>query len=135
MERKNTKVWITQKRGNSKNEEVSRWKAQIHTWKLNWYVLTLTEVFLNQKRINVYEHTVKMVPFIQRPLIFFGKIFPFLFIYLWNTSKLRITLAYIQWRVFWKCSTLVGLFNGTCIISFFYMLTIGDVPNLKKFIK
>ena len=30
--------------------------------KLNSYVLTFIEVFLNQKRINVYEHTVKMAP-------------------------------------------------------------------------
>ena len=54
----NTKIGI--KRGNSyqKNEEVSRWKAQIHTRKFNWYILTLTEVFPNQKRINVCEHTV-----------------------------------------------------------------------------
>ena len=30
--------------------------------KLNWYILTLTEVFLNQKKINVCEHTVTMIP-------------------------------------------------------------------------
>ena len=33
-------------------------------WELNCYNLTLTEVFLNQKRINVYEHLVKMGAFI-----------------------------------------------------------------------
>jgi hypothetical protein len=32
------------------------------TWKLNWYILTITEVFHNQKRINVSRHTVKMAP-------------------------------------------------------------------------
>ena len=30
------------------------------TQKLSWYVSTLTEVFLIQKRINVCENTVKM---------------------------------------------------------------------------
>ena len=30
--------------------------------KLNRYVSALTEVFVNEKRINVYEHTGKMVP-------------------------------------------------------------------------
>ena len=29
---------------------------------INRYILTLIEVFLNQKRVNVCEHTVKMVP-------------------------------------------------------------------------
>ena len=33
-----------------------------HTWKLKLYVSTITDVFLNQKRINVCEHTAKMVP-------------------------------------------------------------------------
>ena len=31
-------------------------------WELNYYVPTLTEVFLNQKRINVCKHTVNMAP-------------------------------------------------------------------------
>ena len=41
------------------------WKAQINyksTWKLNWYVLTLIEILVNQMRLNVYEHTAKMTP-------------------------------------------------------------------------
>ena len=53
------------KGGNSnwkKNREISEWKAETHTWKLNWHVSTLTEVFLKQKWINVWEHTVKIVP-------------------------------------------------------------------------
>ena len=45
-----------------KNEENSGWEAQINTQKLNWYVVTLMEVFLNHKRINVCEDTVKMMP-------------------------------------------------------------------------
>ena len=32
-----------------KNEEIFRWKAHINTWKLNWYALTIKDVFLNQK--------------------------------------------------------------------------------------
>ena len=32
-------------------------KVQINTWNLNAYLLTITYVFLNQKRINVHEHT------------------------------------------------------------------------------
>ena len=45
---------IGKERGNSywKNEEISRWNAYINTWTLNWYVLTITYVFLNQKRGN-----------------------------------------------------------------------------------
>ena len=56
----NTKIGI--KRGNSyrENEEVSGWKAQIHTPKPNWHVSTLTEVFFNQKLITICENTVKM---------------------------------------------------------------------------
>ena len=30
------------------------------TWKFNLCILTLTEVFVNQKRINVCEHTGKL---------------------------------------------------------------------------
>ena len=54
-----TKIWI--KRGNSyqKNKEISRWEVQLNTWRLNWYISTLSEVFLNQKRINVFEQTAK----------------------------------------------------------------------------
>jgi hypothetical protein len=32
------------------------------THKLLWYVLTITDVFLNQKRVNVCEHMVKTMP-------------------------------------------------------------------------
>ena len=63
--KKSTEVQITQKigqqRGNSyqKNEEISGWKAHTNTLKLNWNILRITDVFLNQKRVNVYEHRVK----------------------------------------------------------------------------
>ena len=63
-----TEVWITQKigkeRGNSywKNKEISGRNAHTSKWKLNWNFLTIIDVFLNQKRVNVCEHTVKMVP-------------------------------------------------------------------------
>ena len=45
-----------------KNEEISRQKAHTNTWKLNWNVLTIPNVFLNQKRVNVCEHMVKKAP-------------------------------------------------------------------------
>ena len=47
-----TKIGI--ERGNSyqKNENISGWKAQIYRWKLNWYISTITDVFLNQKRVH-----------------------------------------------------------------------------------
>ena len=110
-QRYNTK--IRKERGKSywKNEEISGWKAHTNTWKLNWKVSTIRDVFLDQKRVNVCEHTVKMVPrvftniyslliekdicdrrnisvclrvpFIRRSLHFFGKSFPF-FSVLWS---------------------------------------------------
>jgi hypothetical protein len=43
----NTKIW--KERGNPKKyEEISRWKAHTNTWKLNWYISTITDVFFNQ---------------------------------------------------------------------------------------
>ena len=63
------KVQITQKtgkerRGNSyrTNEKISRQKAHTNTQKLNLNILVITDVFLNQKRVNVCEHMVKTVP-------------------------------------------------------------------------
>ena len=57
------KIGIKQENSYWKNEEASRWKAQIHPWKRNWYILTPTEVFLNQKTINVCSHTFILVWF------------------------------------------------------------------------
>ena len=55
---------IGKERGNSyrNNKEIFRWKTHINTWKLNWNVLTITDVFLDQKKVNVCELTVKMTP-------------------------------------------------------------------------
>ena len=36
-----------------KNEEISGWKGQINIRKFNSYILTITDVFLNQKRVNI----------------------------------------------------------------------------------
>ena len=36
-----------------KKEEISRWKTHIIIWKLTRYVSTITDVFLNEKRVNV----------------------------------------------------------------------------------
>ena len=38
------------------NEENTGRKAQINTKKINWQVSTTIDVYLNQKRINVWEH-------------------------------------------------------------------------------
>ena len=40
-----------------KNDEISKRKAQKNTWKLNWNILTITDVFLD-----VCEHMVNMAP-------------------------------------------------------------------------
>jgi hypothetical protein len=56
----NTKIGIEEETLIEKNQGISRWKVQKNTQKLNWYVWTVTDVFLNQKRINVCVHTVKM---------------------------------------------------------------------------
>ena len=50
------------KRKQKKNEEVSGQKAYTNTQKLNWNILTITDVFLDQKRVNVCEHMVTTVP-------------------------------------------------------------------------
>ena len=60
MERKSTEIWITQKiqvgkeRGNSyqKNEEISRQKAHTNTRKLNSNVSMITDIFLDQNKVN-----------------------------------------------------------------------------------
>ena len=36
-----------------KKWRISRWKAYVNRGKLHWYVLTIIDVFLNQKRVNV----------------------------------------------------------------------------------
>ena len=45
-----------------KKKEISGEKAHTNTRKLNWNVSMITDVFLNQKRVNVCYHMVKMVP-------------------------------------------------------------------------
>ena len=54
----NTKIETHGENSYWENEEISGWKSHINTWKLNWYVLTITDVILNQKRVNLCEHTV-----------------------------------------------------------------------------
>ena len=36
-----------------KNEEITIGKAHKNIWKLIWYISTITDAFLNQKRVNV----------------------------------------------------------------------------------
>ena len=55
-------IWITQNMGKqtenlTKNEEISRGKANTNKRKLIRNISTITDVFLNQKRVNVCEHT------------------------------------------------------------------------------
>ena len=49
--------------------KISRWKAQINTQKFNIYVLTITDVFLNQKKINLCED-VSFIPSISPYFLF-----------------------------------------------------------------
>ena len=50
----NPRVYIGIERGNSrrKNEEISGWKTRLSTRKLKWYASTITDVFLNHKKVN-----------------------------------------------------------------------------------
>ena len=41
-------------------EEITRGKAHVNTWKLNRNILTVTDIFLNEKRVNVCEHMTKI---------------------------------------------------------------------------
>jgi hypothetical protein len=43
-----------------KIEEIFRGKAHSNTRKLIQNILTITDAFLNQKRVNVYDHMIKM---------------------------------------------------------------------------
>ena len=43
-----------------KIEVITRGNTHTNTWEPIQNILTITDVFLNQKRVNVYEHTVKM---------------------------------------------------------------------------
>ena len=109
------------KRGNScrENEEISWWKAHINI--LYWNILTITDTFLDQKRVNLCEHTLSwlrktsvivemfqlsfrmfMCGFHQEISLFFGKSFflPFLLlcylyfgIFLSMWVRLRIMLT------------------------------------------
>ena len=40
----------------SKNEEISEWKTHINTQKLHWNFSTITNVFLDQKRVTICEN-------------------------------------------------------------------------------
>ena len=43
-----------------KIQEIFRGKAHTNKWKLIQNILTVTDVFFNQKRVNICEHTEKM---------------------------------------------------------------------------
>ena len=43
-------------------EQISSREAHTNTRKLNWNVSTITDVFLNQKKVNLCEYMVKMAP-------------------------------------------------------------------------
>ena len=46
----------------TENEEISEGKVHINTWKLIRDISMNTDVFLDQKRVNVCGHMVKMAP-------------------------------------------------------------------------
>ena len=54
------KIRERQKENLPKIEEISGVKAHTNTWKLNQNISMVTDVFINQKRVNVCEHTTKM---------------------------------------------------------------------------
>ena len=60
--KESTEVQITQNKGKllPKIEKITVGKAHANTQKLNRNILTVTAVFLNQKRMNLCEHTTKM---------------------------------------------------------------------------
>ena len=90
-------IKIAKERGNPywKNEEISIWKAHINTAKLHWNILTITVVFLDQKKVYLLSSDRERhlwlskrfseapvclcVPFIWRSLHSFGKNFPLSF--------------------------------------------------------
>ena len=43
-----------------KNEELSRGKSHTKTWKLIRNIVAITDVLLNQKRVDVCKHMVKI---------------------------------------------------------------------------
>ena len=61
--RYDTKRTIGKERRKSyrKNEEISGWKAYINTQKLKWNVLTIRDVFRDQKRHKMCSHTFALL--------------------------------------------------------------------------
>ena len=57
-----TKIGKERETFTEKNEEISRWKSRLNTWKLNWNFLMITDVFVYQKRVNVCEHMASSLP-------------------------------------------------------------------------
>ena len=47
------KIWERKGKLLPKNEEISKGKSHTNTWKFIRNILTITDVFLNQKRVNV----------------------------------------------------------------------------------
>ena len=60
VEGKSTEIWIRWKLLQKKKKLRDLWiRAQIHTWKLKWYISTLIELFLIQRGINICETSSK----------------------------------------------------------------------------
>jgi hypothetical protein len=49
----------------TKIEEITVGKAHANTQKLNQNILTVTAIFINQKRMNVCEHTTQMISLVR----------------------------------------------------------------------
>ena len=109
--------WITRKgncilkRGNSyrKNEEISGWTAPINTRKLNWYVSTITYVFLNQKRVFSHTFYSRLIEkdmcdcqniSVKLPCIYLCLSFRDLFIFLVSFLFLFLCLCYLYFGAF-----------------------------------
>jgi hypothetical protein len=52
-------IWRGKYRWERSYRKLKRSLEEGHTWKLIQNILTITDVFVNLKRVNVYEHMVK----------------------------------------------------------------------------
>ena len=97
-------------KGNSyqENEEIYGWKSHIKIRKFNWYISTITDVFLDQKKVIVCEHTVKTAtreclqsgtfPILSRGAIF--TMYSYTFTLFWSRKYVIIEMFQLSFCVF-----------------------------------
>ena len=105
-------------------------KGTISTQKLNWYVSTITHVFLNQKKVNICEHTVKMAS-LEKDICDCRNVsvkLPWFYLCLWSEDRF-ILLARVSYFYSYFCVISTSVFSlSTCSIkyNYVYMETIED---------